>query len=134
MAWIDPTDVTDVYPSATVTADLVAHVQGLAEVEIGDQTEPVSSKLAAVMVQIVHRFSLAAAGDDNISQEALGPYSYTRATVSGLGLTKTEKRLLKKAAGQSTFWVQPITRSAEGKGLETAGPLAAGDDWLEGAL
>lgn len=138
MSWITFEDLTAVYPAvASEDTDeieaLIAHVQGLATIEIGAQTEPVGVGLTAAMVQIVHRFYLASGDDVNISQETLGNYSYTRAQISGLGLTNAEKKLLKKAAGQSGFWVQPITRSEDGEGLETAGPLT-GDDWLEGAL
>lgn len=132
--WIATTDVTDVYPDTDVTDGLIGHVQGLAEIEIGEQDEPVSTGLAAAMVQIVHRFALAASDDDNISQETLSSYSYTRTSLSGLGLTRAEKKLLRKAAGINGTWVQPISvASTEGAGLETAGP-DTGDSWLEGGL
>jgi len=117
VAWITPADITDVYPSDGSTEGLIDHVQALAEIEIGTQDTP-TGQLQAVMVQITHRFYLASTGDENIVQETLGPHSYTRAQISGLGLTKAEKALLKKAVGETQFWVQPLSR---GDRLETAG-------------
>lgn len=123
MAWITQEDVAAVYPAAgDANADqfaaLIDHVEGLAEVEIGEQSAPIGRPLAAVMVQIVWRIYLAGDTDDNITQEAIGGYSYTRATIAGFGLTNAEKRQLMKAAGKSSLWVQPITRGeVAGSGL-----------------
>ena len=71
MAWIEPADIVAVFPTDASTEGLIAHVQALAEVVIGEQTEPVTSQLAAVMVQITHRFYLATDADGNIVQETL---------------------------------------------------------------
>ena len=116
MAWIEPADIVAVFPTDASTEGLIAHVQALAEVVIGEQTEPVTSQLAAVMVQITHRFYLATDADGNIVQETLGPHSYTRSSTSGFGLTNAERALLKQAIGESVLWVQPFTRGP----LETA--------------
>lgn len=110
MPWIEPDDVTAVFPTDAPTQGLIDHVEGLAENEIGSQTEPVSNKLKAVMVQIVHRFSLASNDDDNIRQESIGSYSYTKAMQSGLGLTEREINKLHKAVGKTRLWTQPISR------------------------
>jgi hypothetical protein len=118
MAWIEVADVTAVYPTPEPSEALIYHVQALAEIEIGEQDEPVSNGIKAVMVQIVHRFALAGLTDDNIQQETIGGYSYTRSAVAGLGFTNAEKRALRKAAGIGDLSTVDFTRGD----LETNGP------------
>jgi hypothetical protein len=127
MVWITPADVTAVYASDDPTTAFVDHVQALAEIEIGTIASP-TTKLKAVMVEIVHRMWAAINDDPNVTQEQLGSWSSSRR--SGLSLTNAEKRLLRKAVGRTGLYVQGTTREDQ---LETAGPTT-GDDWLEGAL
>lgn len=106
--------------SDTYIDNLIAHAQGLAEIEVGTQDTP-SSGLKAILAQIVARM-WQAGQSANMNPAALqgdvaGPFSYQNpnAGAAGLGLTNREKNDLRKAAGKSGLWVQPLTR---GPGLE----------------
>lgn len=125
MAWIEPAAVelllrTDLSEDPYIEG-FIDHVQGLAEIEVGTQDEP-SAGLQAVFAEIVARkyqASLdAVTNPTGVSQESIGGYSWSRFTAVGMGLTDAEKKALRKAAGISGIWVQPITR---GDQLETAG-------------
>jgi hypothetical protein len=118
MAWITPHQVgavlhTDLSGDPWID-DLIEHVEGLCEVEIGEQDEPISRRLAAVVTQIAARMwraAVAAEGNpEGISQETIGAYSYSQSTIAALGLTNAEKDSLRKAVGRTGLWVQPTTR------------------------
>lgn len=141
MAWITQADVAAVYPAVTGADDfdaLIDHVQALAEIEIGTQTEPVTSKLKAVTVDITYRaWRARKAGELNpagYQSEAIDEYSYQLpqgpVLEAGFGLTNREITRLRKAVGETGLWVQPTTRGP----LETAPSHHADDDWFEGAL
>lgn len=118
MSWLEPADVADVY-GVEIPRAFIDHVQALAEVCVGEQTEPISTKLAATFVDVVYRKWLAKEQNPSgITQEQLGPYMYSMQGAPGLGLTDADCKRLKKAAGISGLWVQPLTRGR----LETAGP------------
>jgi hypothetical protein len=136
MAWITSAQVSVVLQTDlsadTWIDDLIDHVQGLAEVEIGTQTEPVGLGLQSVFAQIVARMwragKAAASNPSGYQSEQIDDYRYATPVggapiVAGLALTKTERAALKKAVGQSQFWVQPTMQNA---GLETAGPGTRG--------
>ena len=135
MAWINPHTIEAIIQTDLVTDPyidhLITHVQGLCELEIGEQTEPVSNKLAAVFSQIVARFwragKAASTSPQGYQSERVDDYQYEYpsqgAMLAGFGLTNAETKRLKKAAGQTQLWVQPISR---GDGLETAGPGTTG--------
>lgn len=114
--WITPADIAAAYPAASdVTPGFIAHIQGLAEVVTGTQEAPISNRLKSVFVEIVHRRSLAS--NDDISQESIGSYSYTRNVAPGQGLTDRERKDLKRAIGKRSLTVIPTTRGR----LETFG-------------
>lgn len=109
MPWITPTDIETVY-GAAVTEGFIAHVQALAESCIGTQ-ETVSDQLKAAFVDVVYRKHLAATENPSgMSSEMLGAYQYQQPNSPGLGLTKNDCRLLKKAVGRMGLWVLPTTR------------------------
>lgn len=127
MAWITSEQVetvlrtdlsTDVYID-----DLIVQAQGLAEVEIPAQTEPVTQALQSVLVQIVARMWRAGKSAEinpaALQSETTGPHTFqdVQAGAAGLGLTNREIKALKKAAGVTGLWVQPTKR---GDYLETA--------------
>lgn len=129
MAWVSVEDV-----SAVLHIDLssdewilhdIEHVQGLCEVEIGTQTEPITARLKAVAAQIVARIwragEMARHNPEGLQQESLGSWSGSYPPGAGLGLTNAEKRQLRKAIGLSDLGVITITR---GSVLETAGYVA----------
>ncbi|HEX9765743.1 MAG TPA: hypothetical protein VGA36_03200 [Nitriliruptorales bacterium] len=131
-AWIVPGDVTAVYADDVPTVEFIAHVQGLATIEIGTQST-VGDGLKAAMVEIVHRMWAAVTADPNVAQESLGSWSQTRR--SGLGLTDTEKKLLAKAVGTNSMHVVPTTRGDDTfvdvlsrRGAGTLVPDASGGD------
>lgn len=129
MAWITPADVEAVYQDAHPSVALCQHVQGLAEITIG-QREEVSAGLKAVMVDMVRRFELASSTDTNLSQETIGGYSYSIRSQPGAGLTNHEKRRLRSAVGLGGFQIQPTTRGE----VETPPrSISRLDDWLEDA-
>lgn len=108
-AWITPADVHTVY-GEIVTVDQIAHVQGLAEVEIGPDVEIVTAALRSVMVEIMHRF-VQSLDNGNVKTEQLGPHSTTYASTSGFGLTNREINTIKAATGRHhPLWIQPTTR------------------------
>lgn len=138
MAWITLDDVEpfvriDLADDDTVDR-LIAHAQLLAEVEIGDQDEPVSQKLSAVLTQIVVRMwrgsKEAELNPAGINQENLGPYGFqTQNSGAGLGLTNAEKKLLRKAAGLTGLSTIRLSRGP----VEMADRHVDGldpDDWL----
>lgn len=120
MAWITPADVTVVYSTASLTADQIAHLQGLAEGCIGPQTEPVRASLKAVMVDIGFRFwrglQAAAANPAGYQAERTPEYGYEHPApgpiLSGFGLTDKECRALKKAAGVGGLSTIRVSRGA----------------------
>lgn len=127
MAWITSSQVgavlrTDLSSDPYID-ELITQAQGLAEVEIPAQTEPVSQALQSVLVQIVARMWRAGvAAEVNpgaFQSETTGPHTFqdTHSGSAGLGLTNREIRALKKAAGVTGLWVQPTKR---GDHLETA--------------
>lgn len=127
-SWITPDDVTDVYPAAIISQGFIDHVQALAEIVVGTQETP-GTKLKAVMVQIAHRLALAP--DDNVQQETLGSYSYSRAP-GGLGLTKHEKKLLRSAVGKFGLAALSMTRGdVETPGFTDLLEEPVGHDWSE---
>lgn len=120
MAWITSDAVetllqTDLSSDAYID-DLIDHAQGLAEIEVGEQTEPVSAGLQAVLAQIVARMWRAGRGAQanpaGVSMEQTGPFmmQFPQPGAAGLGLTKAEVRLLRKAAGMLSVGVLPTTR------------------------
>lgn len=134
MAWITEPQVSALLRT-DLSADpylgeLIVQAQGLAEIEIPAQTEPVSQGLQSVLTQIVGRMWRAGmAAEMNpaaLQSETTGPHTFqdTHSGSAGLGLTNREIRALKKAAGVTGLWVQPTKRA---ENLETA-PL--GDDDL----
>ena len=120
MAWITPSDVSDVYPDATVTTAQLAHIQGLAEGCIGAQTEPVSNAIKAVMVDVAWRFwrgvQASATNPEGYQAERTPEYGYEHPAggpiLSGFGLTDKECRALKKAAGVSGLSTIRVSRGA----------------------
>lgn len=111
MAWITPADITAVYSDASVTTAFIAHVQSLAEVCIGAQTEPVSAQLKATFIDIAYRKSRdVATNPDGVTQTQLGAFMEATPGAPGLGLTKTDCKNLKRAIGRTGLWVQPTTR------------------------
>lgn len=109
MAWITPDDVIAAYPEADVTPGFIAHIQALAEVCTGVQTEPISSGLKATFVDVVYRKHLAGTTNpEGINMEVLGPYTRQHTAAPGLGLTRTDCRALKKAVGKSTVGVLSV--------------------------
>lgn len=129
MAWIEPEAITDLLGD-TFDGGLVDftidHVQALAEIEVGEQVEPVSRGLKAATTQIVIRmlrsFEEARTNPSGVTQESLGNWSQSVTVVAGLGLTNAEKKLLRKAAGKLPVGVLQISR---GDNLETAGFVEA---------
>jgi len=124
-AWIAPARIATLLRAELDTdeymAEFIDHVQGLAEVEVGEQDEP-SAGLKSVFAEIVARkYQATLDAETNptgVSQESIGGYSWSRHSMVGLLLTDNEKKALRKAAGVSGMWVQPFTR---GDRLETAG-------------
>jgi hypothetical protein len=126
MAWITPHQVSPLVGRDLAGDEwieqLIGHCQGLAEVEIGVRTEPVPAGLQSVLADIVARFwratKMAEANPAGFQQDQTGPFMVTapQAGAAGLGLTDREKKLLRKAVGQSPFWVQPLSRADQ---LET---------------
>lgn len=119
MAWITPGDVIAVYPSVSPSQALCDHVQGLAESVIGSQTEPVSTRLKAVMVDIVARFwsksQAAATSPAGYQRERIDDYEYEMpdgAGGIGLGLTDAEKEALLLAVGRSILGSIGTTRGS----------------------
>jgi hypothetical protein len=108
----------------TFIDDLIDHVQGLSENEIGEQADP-SNGLKAVFAEIVARkWRAGRAAEMNpagFQSDSAGPYSMSdpgaRAGV-GLGLTDREKQDLRRAVGLGGMWLQPTSRSDR---LETSG-------------
>ena len=129
MTWIDPSDVQAVYPDSDPSVALISHIQGLAEISIGEQGT-VSAGLKAVMVDMVRRFELATTTDTNLSQETIGGYSYSIRSQPGAGLTNHEKRRLRSAVGRGGFQIQPTTRGEVETPPRTLGDLG---EWLEDA-
>jgi hypothetical protein len=125
-AWIAPARIATLLRTELdadeYMVEFIAHVQGLAEVEVGPQEVPVSAGLASTFAEIVTRkYQATLDAETNptgVSQESIGGYSWSRYSVVGMMLTDAEKKALRKAAGVSGMWVQPITR---GDRLETAG-------------
>jgi hypothetical protein len=103
--------------------DLIVHVQGLAEVEIPAQTEPVSQALQSALTEIVARkWRAGKSAEINpaaLQSETTGPHTFqdVQAGAAGLGLTNREIKAIKKAAGVTGLWIQPTKR---GDYLETA--------------
>lgn len=91
-----------------------------------------AAKLAADLPPIIQAVTCSVArrvidNPDGIQTEALGSYSVTLANASGdVYLTKTERRLVRKAAGLSEIWTQPTTRDPDNLGTETASVLPYG--------
>lgn len=111
-AWITPAEVDTVYGDV-VTTDQIAHVQGLAEVEVGPEDLVVTPGLRAVMVEIMHRF-VQSLDSGNVKTEQLGPYSTTYASTSGFGLTDREITKIRRAVGKHhPLWVQPTYRESD---------------------
>ena len=109
--WVTPEDVVAVYPDSAASFEFVEHVQGLAEAVIGSQTEPVSARLKAAMVEVVYRLDRARQQNpDGLTQESLGAYSYTVGSQSGLGLSLADERRLRSAAGIGDLAVVSTTR------------------------
>lgn len=94
---------------------LIAHVQGLAEVEIGEQATP-SAGVQSITAQIVARMwqagQSAKINPAALQSDTVGPFTIQdpNAGAAGLGLTNREKASLKKAVGKTGIWVQPTTR------------------------
>lgn len=121
MAWIEAADVevllqTDLSTDSNIDP-LIAHVQLLAELEVGEQDAP-SSQLKAVLAQCVARFwqagQNARVNPAAMTLDQAGPFSFQAAQpgAAGLGLTDREKEMLRKAAGAvSPMWVQPTYRN-----------------------
>ena len=135
MAWIEPEAISDLLGD-TFDEGLVDftidHAQALAEIEIGEQDEPLPRGLRAVTTQIVIRmlrsFAEARSNPEGLNQETLGAWSYSISAVAGLGLTTAEKKLLRKAAGLGpSIGVLRMTRGP----LETPGPISRSSDWSE---
>lgn len=136
MAWITPDQVAPIL-GHDLTDDpwiegVVAHVEGLAEAEIGEPELPLSKKLTAVVVDIAVRlWRLSRASGYNlegVSRESLGDFTSEQPQpLAGFGLTNAEKDRLRRAVGNNRTWVQPVTRGP----LETSGPPMSilGDDW-----
>lgn len=131
MTWINRIDVAVVLQrdldDDPWIDDLILQVQGLCEIEIGEQEEPVPRPLAALVTQITARHYRAgvgaAANPAGFQTESIEDYTYTVPTgahiEAGLGLTKREKADLRRAVGRGTgLWVQPTTRGP----VETPGP------------
>lgn len=95
--------------------DLLTHVQGLAEAEIGVQDTPTAG-LQSVVAQITARMwqagQSAKINPAALQSDTTGPFTFqdTNAGAAGLGLTNRERAALKKAVGRSGIWVQPTTR------------------------
>lgn len=136
MAWIDASAVEPLLrqdlSADAYLPDLIAHVQGLIELEVG--TVPVdatsskpSASIQAVTAQIVARMYRetlkAEANPTDATLQQAGPFSMQQASSdtsrAGLGLTNREIDLLNRALGKQTgFWIQPTSRGD----LLTAGP------------
>jgi hypothetical protein len=127
MAWIDSARVETLL-QRDLSEDpwidgLIDHAQGLAEIVIGAQTEPVANRLQSALAQIVARMwqagQSAQINPGALQSETTGPFTFqdVRAGAAGLGLTNREKELLRSAVGKTGLWVQPTTR---GDHLETA--------------
>lgn len=124
--WIEPEAVGTLLQrnlgGDTYIEKLIEHAQSLAEIEVGEQSDP-SSKLQAVLAQIVARMwqagQSAQVNPAAHQSGTAGPFTFQDSNpgTAGLGLTNREKSLLKKAAGVGDLWVQPLTR---GDRLETA--------------
>lgn len=129
MAWIEPSDVSDVYSTVTPTQALCDHIQGLAESVIGEQDEPISKKLKAVMVEIITQFwaktKQSEKNPDGFRSERVDDYEYVNFDGSGalgLGLTDKAKKALRLAAGLHPLQVVSTTRNAGGE-VEMAEPF-----------
>ena len=120
MAWITFAAVEPLV-RADLSADpwiggLIDNAQGLAEVEIGEQAEPISTGLQAILAQIVARMwqdSMSAeANPAGMAGESIDGYSFQDRTpgTAGLGLTNREKAALKRAAGILPLTVVSTTR------------------------
>lgn len=127
MAWIQPSDVSGVYPAIVPSQALCDHVQGLAEAVIGSQEEPITNRLKAVMVEIVTQFhsksSQAAQNPTGFKQERIDDYEYVNYESSGplgLGLTEKAKAALRLAAG--LLPLQTVGTYREALGVEMAEP------------
>lgn len=142
MAWItyiqvEPLVQTDLSTDEWID-DLISHVEGLAEVEIGAQTEPVSTAIQTILAQIVARMwragRAASTNPAGFQSETSPEYGYSVPTGShleaGFGLTYREKKDLRKAAGLGGLWVQPLTSGT----LETSSiSMSTDSDVWEGA-
>lgn len=121
--WVQPEDIAEVY-GAEVSEGFIRHVQSLAESCVGEH-ETVSNRLKAAFVDVVYRKHLATTHNpEGATQETLGSWSYSVSNAPGLGLTDRDCKALKKAAGISGLWVQPLTRGP----VETSGQPR--DNWL----
>lgn len=120
MAWITPVDVEPIIrqdlSGDSYIDGLITHAQGLAEVEVGEQAEPVSSGLAAILTQVVARMwqdsKSAEVNPAGLAMEVSGPFTIQDTTpgVAGLGLTNREIKALRKAAGLRNIGVLSTTR------------------------
>lgn len=137
MAWITPSRVATILRIELDTdeymAELIDHVQGLAEDIIGIQDldtldagtaadQSKARRIRSTFAEIVARKYQASldaeANPTGATQESLGGYSYTRSNLVGFGLTEDEEKRLRRAAGISGLWVQPTTRDGSGTGVE----------------
>lgn len=120
MAWITSAQVgallqTDLSDDDYID-DLITHAEGLAELEVGEQTEPVSAALQSVLSQIVARMWQAGrnaqANPGGFAMEQTGPFAIQspNAGTAGLGLTNREIKALRKAAGLLSIGILPTTR------------------------
>jgi hypothetical protein len=121
MAWITPARVATLLrielDNDEYIVELIAHLQALAEVHVGAQTEPISAGLAATFAEVAARKYQASLDSETnptgTTQETIGSYSFTRTSMVGLLLTESEKKALRKAAGKTGLWVQPTTRDQD---------------------
>lgn len=117
MAWITSTDVEPVLQTDLSSDDyidgLIAHCEALAEGIVGEQDEPVSAQLKAVLAQIVARMwrggRQAASNPEGFQSASIAEeFSYSVPTGAhidaGLGLTNREKKDLRRAAGVAPVW------------------------------
>lgn len=120
MAWIESDRVgtllqTDLSADGYID-DLIDHAEALAEAEVGEQTEPVSAALQAVLAQIVARMwqggQSAQVNPAALTMEQTGPFAMQNpnAGAAGLGLTNREIKALRRAAGKLAVGILPTTR------------------------
>lgn len=134
--WVDPMEVAVLVGMGRVNdpniATIIVHVEGLCELEIGEQELPLSRALRSVVAEIAVRLwrasRAAAMNPEGVTQGNLGPagFSQPSAESTGLGLTDREKDALRQAVGKSSLWVLSTTRGP----VETPGPLRDWDDSL----